>query len=103
MLLGSISGEVILFSTARHTPSDVWIPMAVEPNYRNARPDQRKLRGSEVDAVFKVSIQYHREGDNYSTEVIQHAVLTFIASMAYSTWNNLPSGENVFTPLEKKM
>lgn len=32
MLLGSMSGEVILFSTARHTPSDVWIPMAVEPS-----------------------------------------------------------------------
>jgi hypothetical protein len=24
---------------------------------------------------------------------------TLIASMAYSTWNNLPSGEKVFTPL----
>merc|ERR1719397_459598 len=30
--VGSINGEVILFSTARITPSDVWIPMAVEPN-----------------------------------------------------------------------
>lgn len=26
--------------------------------------------------------------------------LTFIASMAYSTWNSLPSGENVLTPLQ---
>lgn len=32
MLLGSMSGEVILFSTARQTPSEVWIPMAVEPS-----------------------------------------------------------------------
>lgn len=29
-------------------------------------------------------------------------ILTFIASMAYSTWNSLPSGEKVFTPLWKK-
>lgn len=34
MLLGSISGEVILFSTARQTPSEVWIPMAVEPSWK---------------------------------------------------------------------
>ena len=34
MLLGSMRGEVILFSTARHTPSDVWIPMAVEPSWK---------------------------------------------------------------------
>ena len=27
-------------------------------------------------------------------------ILTLMASMAYSTWNNLPSGENVFTPLQ---
>lgn len=32
MLLGSMSGEVILFSTARQTPSEVWMPMAVEPS-----------------------------------------------------------------------
>lgn len=25
---------------------------------------------------------------------------TFMASMAYSTWKSLPSGENVFTPLQ---
>ena len=36
MLLGSIRGEVILFSTARHTPSVVWIPMAVEPNWKSS-------------------------------------------------------------------
>ncbi len=28
--------------------------------------------------------------------------LTLMASMAYSTWNSLPSGEKVFTPLQKK-
>lgn len=32
MLLGSMRGDVILFSTARQTPSEVWIPMAVEPS-----------------------------------------------------------------------
>ena len=54
MLVGSISGLVILFSTARMTPSPVWMPMAVLPS--------------------------------------------LMASMAYSTWNNLPSGEKVFGP-----
>ena len=54
MLVGSIRGLVILFSTARMTPSLVWIPMAVLPN--------------------------------------------LMASMAYSTWNSLPSGEKVFGP-----
>lgn len=29
-------------------------------------------------------------------------LLTLMASMAYSTWNNLPSGEKVFTPLKLK-
>ncbi len=32
MEVGSMSGEVILFSTARMTPSSVWMPMAVEPS-----------------------------------------------------------------------
>jgi hypothetical protein len=32
MEVGSIKGLVILFSTARITPSAVWIPMAVEPS-----------------------------------------------------------------------
>jgi len=27
---------------------------------------------------------------------------TFMASMAYSTWNSLPSGEKVFTPLQEQ-
>lgn len=34
MLLGSMSGEVIRFSTARQTPSEVWMPMAVEPSWK---------------------------------------------------------------------
>lgn len=42
MLLGSIKGEVILFSTARHTPSDVWMPMAVEPNWKTMIAEQRQ-------------------------------------------------------------
>ncbi|CAD1471937.1 unnamed protein product, partial [Heterotrigona itama] len=49
--VGSIKLEVIRFSTTNTTPSNVAIPMAVEPS--------------------------------------------FIASMAYSTWNNLPSGEKI--------
>ena len=32
IVVGSISGEVIRFSTAKTTPSDVQIPMAVEPS-----------------------------------------------------------------------
>merc|ERR1719318_1353428 len=32
MLVGSMRGLVILFSTARMTPSDVWMPMAVLPS-----------------------------------------------------------------------
>jgi hypothetical protein len=32
MVCGSISVDVILFSTATTTPSDVWMPMAVEPS-----------------------------------------------------------------------
>jgi len=32
ILLGSISGEVTLFSTAKTTPSFVWIPIAVDPS-----------------------------------------------------------------------
>jgi len=30
--VGSMRGEVILFSTARITPSEVWIPIAVDPS-----------------------------------------------------------------------
>ncbi|KAI8423662.1 hypothetical protein MSG28_012710 [Choristoneura fumiferana] len=54
IVVDSINGEVILFSTAKTTPSEVQIPMAVEPS--------------------------------------------LMASMAYSTWNSLPSGLKVFTP-----
>ena len=54
MDVGSIRELVILFSTARMTPSLVCIPIAVLPS--------------------------------------------LMASMAYSTWNNLPSGEKVFGP-----
>lgn len=32
MLFGMISGDVILLSTARTTPSEVRIPIAVEPS-----------------------------------------------------------------------
>ena len=32
MEVGSMSGLEILFSTARMTPSEVWMPMAVEPS-----------------------------------------------------------------------
>lgn len=46
MLLGSISGEVILFSTARHTPSDVWMPMAVDPNWKEAQSKANQQRHS---------------------------------------------------------
>lgn len=35
-------------------------------------------------------------GNNTNRINHQH---TLIASIAYSTWNNLPSGEKVFTPL----
>lgn len=97
MLLGSISGEVILFSTARHTPSDVWIPMAVEPNWEN-RPRPQRI----YELHLQVQVKYNTEEDYWSSEVTQHVTLTFIASMAYSTWNNLPSGENVFTPLRDR-
>lgn len=34
ILEASINGDVILFSTAKTTPSDVWIPIAVEPSYK---------------------------------------------------------------------
>ena len=51
----SNNDEVTLFSTPKITPSEVAIPIAVDPN--------------------------------------------LIASKEYSTWNNLPSGENVLTPL----
>lgn len=44
MLLGSMSGEVILFSTARQTPSEVWIPMAVEPSCKQAQLQRRTQR-----------------------------------------------------------
>lgn len=44
MLLGSMSGEVILFSTARQTPSEVWIPMAVEPSCKQAQLQRRAQR-----------------------------------------------------------
>lgn len=54
IVVGSISGDVILFSTANTTPSEVQMPMAVDPN--------------------------------------------LMASIAYSTWNSLPSGLKVFTP-----
>ena len=54
MLLGSIKGLVMRFSTAITMPSSVRMAIAVEPS--------------------------------------------LIASMAYSTWNRRPSGENVFTP-----
>lgn len=37
MLLGTISGDVSRFSTASTTPSPVWIPIAVEPNYAAVR------------------------------------------------------------------
>ena len=33
MLEGSSRGDVILFSTARTTPSAVWIPIAVDPSW----------------------------------------------------------------------
>lgn len=46
MLLGSIRGEVILFSTARHTPSDVWMPMAVDPNCKVAQSKTNQRRHS---------------------------------------------------------
>ena len=32
IVVGSIKGEVIRFSTANTTPSAVWMPMAVEPS-----------------------------------------------------------------------
>ena len=32
MVVGSISGEVMRFSTASTTPSEVWMPIAVEPS-----------------------------------------------------------------------
>ena len=32
MVVGSISVDVILFSTARTTPSLVWMPIAVDPS-----------------------------------------------------------------------
>jgi len=32
IVVGSMSVDVILFSTAKTTPSAVWMPMAVDPN-----------------------------------------------------------------------
>lgn len=46
MLLGSMSGEVILFSTARQTPSEVWIPMAVEPSCKQPPLHHHAQRGA---------------------------------------------------------
>lgn len=49
MLLGSMSGEVILFSTARHTPSEVWMPMAVEPSCKQQQSPPPFQAGSSCD------------------------------------------------------
>lgn len=54
MLLGSMSGEVILFSTARQTPSEVWIPMAVEPSCKQPQLQRRTQR-----RVASTEHQYH--------------------------------------------
>lgn len=54
MLLGSMSGEVILFSTARQTPSEVWIPMAVEPSCKQAQLQRRAQR-----RVTTIEHQHH--------------------------------------------
>lgn len=78
-------GEVMRFSTARTTPSLVFNPMAVDPNYNKynllfLRIPAKILKNN--NSTFKNS-----------------KIGTLIASMAYSTWNNRPSGEKVFTPL----
>ena len=42
-LFGSMSGEVIRFSTARTTPSDVCIPMAVDPSWNTKSDYQQEI------------------------------------------------------------
>ena len=50
----------------------------------------------------KVSIGWHFSSNKYTYRDIYSALkskgVTFIASMAYSTWNRRPSVENEFTP-----
>ena len=89
--------EVTLFSTARTTPSGVRIPTAVEPSWREAREGEGGGEGKRYD-YWECVLQLYRL-------ITQRAycIQTLIASIAYSTWNNRPSGENVFTPLHVRM
>lgn len=67
MLLGSIRGEVILFSTARHTPSDVWMPMAVEPNCKRQRDHHTEHH----------TFMQENKNDDHLVQVLQVQVLHF--------------------------
>ena len=56
-LAGSISGDVILFSTASTTPSDVCIPIAVDPSYK------WKIRSLSI--YSDLSIYFHSKATGY--------------------------------------
>lgn len=69
MLLGSMRGDVILFSTARQTPSEVWIPMAVEPSWKTppqapAHTNVQLSANSDLSAGVLVWIQLHHPHTN---------------------------------------
>eukprot|EP00976_Prorocentrum_cordatum_P108025 1194756-Prorocentrum_minimum.AAC.7 len=70
---GTRRGDVMRFSTARTTPSVVWIPTAVEPNCRMVK------RISNIEIVHKPCTNKITLG-----EFIGRA-FTLIASIAYST------------------
>jgi hypothetical protein len=58
MLLGSIKGEVILFSTARQTPSEVWIPMAVDPSWKRWTTENHETEPTDLSLAFLHSSHY---------------------------------------------
>ena len=65
--------------------------------FDTARNNERRgqsFLNSQHDSVARVDSNRSRPELQLSIFVVS----TFIASIAYSTWNSLPSGENVLTP-----